>query len=126
MDEKEKPGLILCVCEGKCPGFEKMDIWEFINIARMDLPVEYGFIHPQLCEGDGDRFFADFLKSKRKVIVAGCDPETQYKLFRDAFAEAGLEAKDKLVPLDIRDLTTEEAVEKVRQVLREMGLLEVE
>ena len=37
----EKPGLIMCVCTGKCPGFSKMDILDFINQARIELPVEY-------------------------------------------------------------------------------------
>lgn len=124
--EKEKPGLIMCVCTGKCAGFDKMDIWDFINRARIELPVEYGFIHPQLCEEDGDRFLADYLKGKRKVIVAGCAPNMQYKMFRDAFAEAGMDIKADLVPLDIRDLTTDEAVEKVRNALREMGVEEDE
>jgi len=123
-EKQEKPGLIMCVCTGKCPGFSKMDIWDFINQARIELPVEYGFIHPQLCEEDGDRFLADYLKSGRKTIIAGCAPNMQYKLFRDAFEAAGLDVKEDLVPLDIRDMTTGEAIEKVRGALREMGVEE--
>ncbi len=123
---EERPGLIMCVCTGKCPGFEKMDIWDFINQARIELPVEYGFIHPQLCEEDGDRFLADYLKAKRKVIVAGCAPNMQYKLFRDAFEGAGMDVKSDLVPIDIRNMTTEEAIEKVRSALLEMGVEEDE
>ncbi len=126
MEENEKPGLIMCVCPGKCAGFSKMEIWDFINQARIELPVEYGFIHPQLCEEDGDRFLADFLKGKRKVIVAGCAPNMQYKMFRDAFAQAGMDVKEDLVPLDIRDMTTQEAVDKVRAALAEMGVEEDE
>jgi hypothetical protein len=56
MEESNKPGLIMCVCTGKCPGFVKMDISDFVNRARLELPIEYGFIHPQLCEQDGNRF----------------------------------------------------------------------
>jgi heterodisulfide reductase subunit A-like polyferredoxin len=125
-NENEKPGLIMCVCTGKCAGFDKMDIWDFINQARIELPVEYGFIHPQLCEEDGDRFLADYLRGKRKVIVAACAPTMQYKMFRDAFAAAGMDVKTDLVPLDIRDLTTDEAIEKVRAALKEMGVEEDE
>ena len=124
MGDTEKPGLIMCVCTGKCPGFAKMDIWDFINRVRMELPVEYGFIHPQLCEEDGDRFLSDFLKGKRKVIVAGCAPNMQYKLFRDAFTNAGMDVKRDLIPLDIREMTTEEAVRKVEDALAEPGVVE--
>lgn len=118
----EKPGLIMCVCTGKCPGFEKMDVWDFINRVRVELPVEYGFIHPQLCEEDGDRFLADMLQSKRKLIVAGCAPNMQIKMFRDAFADAGMDIKTDLVPLDVRDMTLEQAFEKVEKALETMGV----
>ena len=117
-EEKQKPGVIMCVCTGKCPGFSKMDIWDFINRVRVELPVEYGFIHPQLCEEDGDRFLADFLNSHRKIIVAGCAPNMQYKMFRDAFKEAGMDVKKDLVPLDVRDMTTDSAFRKVEEALQ--------
>jgi heterodisulfide reductase subunit A-like polyferredoxin len=117
---QNRPGLIMCVCTGKCPGFSKMDIWDFINRVRIELPVEYGFIHPQLCEEDGDRFLADLLKSGRRMVVAGCAPNMQKKMFRDAFANAGMDAATALTPIDIRDMTTDEAVEKVSAALQEM------
>lgn len=118
--EKQLPGFIMCVCTGKCPGFEKMDIWDFINQVRVELPVEYGFIHPQLCEEDGDRFLADYLKSKRKVVIGACALNMQRKMFKDAFAEAGLDINKDLIALDIRDMTTDEAVAKVQAALDEM------
>ena len=74
MGERQRPGLIMCVCTGKCPGFDKMDIWDFINRVRIELPVEYGFIHPQLCEEDGDRFLADFLEAKRRWSSPAAPP----------------------------------------------------
>lgn len=115
-----QPGLIMCVCTGKCPGFAKMDIWDFINRVRVELPLEYGFIHPQLCEEDGDRFLADLLQAKRPLIVAGCAPNMQYKMFRDAFAAEGMDVKTALTPLDIRDMTTDEAFETVAAALQAM------
>jgi len=33
-----------------------------------------------------------------------------------------MDVKKDLVPLDIRDMTTDEAIEKVRSALREMGV----
>lgn len=114
---KKEIGFIMCVCTGKCPGFAKMDIWDFINRVRIELPVEYGFIHPQLCEEDGDRFLEDFLRSERKYMVAGCAPNMQYKLFKDAFKKAGLDVKTDLIPLDIREMTTDEAVNLVEKTL---------
>ena len=112
----------MCVCTGKCPGFEKMDIWDFINRVRVELPVEFGVIHPQLCEEDGDRFLADSLRAKRPLLIAGCAPNMQYKLFRDAFAAKGMDVKTDMVPLDIRDMSTDAAFDKVAGALQKMGV----
>ncbi len=118
---QELPGFIMCVCTGKCPGFQAMDIWDFINQVRVELPVEYAFIHPQLCEEDGDRFLADFLKAHRKVIIGACAPNMQRKMFKEAFKEAGLSIEEDAVMLDIRDMTNEKAFEVVEKTLEEMG-----
>lgn len=121
MEEQQLPGFIMCVCTGKCPGFQAMDIWDFINQVRIELPVEYAFIHPQLCEEDGDRFLADFLKSNRKLIIGACAPNMQKKMFKDAFKEAGLDIDKDLVKLDIRDMTNVKAFEVVKNSLIELG-----
>lgn len=119
---EELPGFLMCVCTGKCPGFQAMDIWDFINQVRVELPVEYAIIHPQMCEEDGDRFFADFLKTHRKVVIGACAPNMQRKMFKDAFKEAGLDIEKDAVMVDIRDMTNEQAFEKVEKTLESMGL----
>ncbi|WP_195267422.1 hypothetical protein [Eubacterium sp. 1001713B170207_170306_E7] len=118
----ERPGFIMCVCTGKCPGFQAMDIWDFINQVRVELPVEYALIHPQLCEEDGDRFWADFLKTNRKLVIGACAPNMQRKMFKEAFKEAGLDIEKDAVMLDIRNMTNEQAFEKVEKALEAMGL----
>jgi len=121
MEEKERYGFIMCVCTGKCPGFKAMDIWDFINQVRIELPVEYGIIHPQLCEEDGDRFLADYLKAHRKVIIGACAPNMQKKMFKQAFKDAGLDVEKDAVMLDIRDMTNEKAFEVVKNAVKELG-----
>lgn len=122
LEEQMLPGFIMCVCTGKCPGFQAMDIWDFINQVRVELPVEYAFIHPQLCEEDGDRFLADFLKSHRKVVIGACAPNMQRKMFKQAFLDAGLDLETDAVMLDIRDMTNTQAIKKVAKALSDMGL----
>jgi len=117
--ENKKVGFIFCVCTGKCPGFSKMDTWDFINIIRAEYPVEYAFIHPMLCDEDGERFLAEFLKKDRKYLVAGCAPIMQRKLFKDSFANAGLDINKDLIPIDARNMTTQEALALVKKTLEE-------
>ena len=126
MEEKELPGFIMCVCTGKCPGFQAMDIWDFINQVRVELPVEYGIIHPQLCEEDGDRFLNDYLKAGRKVIIGACAPNMQKKMFKQSFKDAGLDVEKDAVMLDIRDMTNEKAFDVVRIALKNLGFEEEE
>ena len=45
-------------------------------------------------------------------------------MFRDAFAAKGMDVRKDMTQLDIRDMSTEEAVEKVAAALREMGVKE--
>lgn len=122
LEGQQLSGFIMCVCTGKCPGFQAMDIWDFINQVRVELPVEYAFIHPQLCEEDGDRFLADFLQAHRKVVIAACAPNMQRKMFKDAFKAAGLDLEKDAVMLDIRDMTNQKAMKKVAKALSDMGL----
>ncbi|MHA1839235.1 MAG: hypothetical protein ACTSYO_04665 [Candidatus Ranarchaeia archaeon] len=121
MKEKSGIGFIMCVCTGKCPGFSKLDIWDFINIIRAEYPVEYAFVHPMLCDEDGDRFLSEFLRKDRKYIIGGCAPIMQKKMFKDAFNAAGLDIDNALIPLDIRDMNTKQALEKVRTAIKDMG-----
>jgi len=117
----KKIGFIFCVCTGKCAGFAQLDIWDFINIIRTEYPVEYGFIHPMLCDEDGERFLEDFLKKESRYIVAGCAPIMQKKLFRDAFKKAGLDINKDLIPLDVRNMKLEDALSIVKDALKEAG-----
>ena len=126
MEEKQLPGFIMCVCTGKCPGFKAMDIWDFINQVRIELPVEYAFIHPQLCEEDGDRFLADYLKANRKVIIGACAPNMQKKMFKQAFKDACMDVEKDAVMLDIRDMTNEKAFEIIKNALQDLGFKEEE
>jgi len=119
--ENVKIGFVFCVCTGKCPGFAQLDIWDFINIIRAEYPVEYAFIHPMLCDDDGERFLEVFLGKGTRYMVAGCAPVMQKKLFRDAFQKAGLDVTKDLIPLDVRNMKLEEALNTVKKALREAG-----
>jgi hypothetical protein len=43
----------------------------------------------------------------------------QTKLFRDAFKAAGMDVKSDLIPVDIRVMTTDEAVARIQKALDE-------
>ncbi|MBC7320737.1 heterodisulfide reductase subunit A-like protein [bacterium] len=115
-----KKGVILCVCQGTCPSFQQMNIFEVLNTLRREKLVDFVAIHPQLCADDGDTFFNVFLAgakdSVEKLVVAGCDPNMQKKMFRDAFEATGFD-KAKHTGVDIRNMTTEQAVEAIKKVL---------
>ena len=111
-----KKGLLLCVCEGTCPSFQTMNVFEVLNALRRQRVFDWVALHPQLCSDDGDVFLAELLKGLDvdRLVIAGCDPKMQGKLFRDAFEAAGFD-RSKHVGIDIRNMTTEQAVEAIKQ-----------
>ena len=117
MTESQKPRFIMCICTGQCPGFSKLNLWELINTVRGEMAVEYGVVHPQLCVDDGDRFIKDYVKPGVKYVIGACDPKMQRKMLKDAFAEAGGNFEEQVVALDLRNMETQEAINKVKEVL---------
>ena len=122
---KSKVGFVLCVCTGDCPGFATMNVWDLINQVRMGLPVEWAIVHPQLCEEDGDRFLnylIDLVKNQKlKYFIAGCSPNMQRKLIGHAFKEAGLNFEEWVMPLDVRNMTTDQAFDAIEEQLKKWG-----
>jgi len=114
---EQKPRFIMCICTGQCPGFSSLDLWQLINTVRGEMDVEYAIVHPQLCVDDGDRFIKDYIKPGVKYVIGACDPKMQKKMFKDAFAEAQANFDDHVVALDLRNMTTEEAINKVKEAL---------
>jgi len=104
----DKKGLLLCVCQGTCPSFHEMNIFEVLNTIRRENLVDFVAIHPQLCADDGDEFLKILTANKEidKLFVAGCDPRMQQKMFKDAL-------------VDIRNMTTEQAVDAIKKLVQQ-------
>jgi heterodisulfide reductase subunit A-like polyferredoxin len=113
-----RPRFVMCICTGECPGFAALDLWRLINQVRNELDVEYAIVHPQLCVDDGDRFWKDYAKPGVTYVVGACDPKMQRKMFRDAFAEVGGDFDQQVVPLDLRNMSTEDAFAKVAETVK--------
>ncbi len=113
-------GLLLCVCQGTCPSFHQMNIFEVGNAIRRERLVDYVAIHPQLCATDGDKFLTALLQgnSTDKLFVAACDPTMQVKMYRDAMEAAGF-SRENIRGVDIRNMTTEQAVEAIKKMISE-------
>lgn len=112
-----KKGFILCVCQGTCPSFTKMDIFGVLSDVRREKLFSYVCLHPQLCVGDGEEFLKVLLSGKEtdKLYIAACDPQMQSKMYRDAFEVVGFD-KTNHIALDIRNKTTEDAVAAIKQL----------
>ncbi|GAA5343785.1 MAG: hypothetical protein canaca05_12990 [Anaerolineaceae bacterium] len=113
-----KKGLLLCVCQGTCPSFQGMNIFEVINAIRREKLVDFVAIHPQLCADDGDIYLKTIAadKSIEQLIIAGCDPVMQSKMFRDAFREAGFDTSHHFAA-DIRNMQTEQAIDAIKNLI---------
>lgn len=120
MVENQKPRFIMCICTGQCPGFASLNLWELINYVRNELDVEYAIVHPQLCVDDGDRFIRDFIKPNIKYIIGACDPKMQRKMFKDTFSEVSGNYDEQVISLDLRNMSTQKAMEKVKEAIEKI------
>jgi len=120
-DQKPKRGLLLCVCQGTCPSFHQMNIFEVLNALRREKLIDWVGVHPQLCADDGDVYLQELLRGADdldRLYVAGCDPTMQKKMYRFAFEAAGFDpAKHRGV--DIRNMNTEQAIAAIKQLIAE-------
>ncbi|HSB75486.1 MAG TPA: hypothetical protein VLC12_07550 [Terriglobales bacterium] len=115
-----KPRFLLCNCTGECPGFKDMNFWQLLNFVRNELESEYAVLHPQLCMDDGERFLVEILKPGERYVIGACDPRMQKKMFRDALEKAGISFEQQVIPMDLRAISTEQAIQKVRQAFTEL------
>lgn len=97
-----------------------MNIFEVMNRVRRERLVDWVDLHPQLCSTDGEVFLKVLLKGSDidKLYIAGCTGHMQWKLFRDAFEEAGF-PREKHVGIEIRNLDTDEAFETIKKAIEE-------
>ena len=116
--EENKPRFVMCFCTGECPGFDKLELWKLMNYVRNELDVEYAIVHPQLCVDDGDRFWRDYAKPDVKYVVGGCDARMQRKMYKDALAEVGVDFEEQVVALDLRNMSTTDAINKVTEAIQ--------
>lgn len=114
----KRSGLLLCVCQGTCPSFQGMDIFEVLNRVRREALVDWVGLHPQLCADDGDVFLQELLKGADvdTLYVAGCDPRMQAKLFREPFEAINFD-RNRLKGVDIRNMDTDQATEAIRKLI---------
>ena len=105
-----------------------MNIWDLINQVRLGLPVEWAIVHPQLCEEDGDRFLshlADIVETEGiKFFIAGCSPNMQRKLLSPELKKKGLAFNEIVRPLDVRNMTTDEAFDAIEEQLLDWGIID--
>jgi len=115
-------GLILCVCQGTCPSFQKMNIFEVVNHFRRNKKIDFALIHPQLCSNDGDNFWKVLLGESGgridKIVVAGCDPTMQKKLFGWIFKELDFD-ESKFTGVEIRNMSTEDAIKTIEKAIKD-------
>jgi hypothetical protein len=70
---------------------------------------------------DGERFWEYFAKPGVKYLVGGCDPRMQRKMYKDSLAEVGVDYDQQVTAIDLRNLETDAAINKVQETLQEMN-----
>jgi len=115
---ESKLGLIFCVCTGKCSGFAKMDIRDFINIFRKNEKLQYAMIHPMLCDEDG-KISGGVSKKRLEIHRRGMRAHNAEKTVQRSLRKSRMNLDIDHIPLDVRNMITEEAVALVEKTIDE-------
>jgi len=110
---------LLCNCKGLCPSFKDTDMNTLPFEIESELDVAYAVVHPQLCGQGGNEILADILRAAEDdpdtfVIVGGCAPEAQVKLFKKLIRSSGF-PEDHFVPVDIRGTTHQRILQRLKE-----------
>ena len=70
---------------------------------------------------DGKRFWEYFAKPGMKYLVSGCDPRMERTMYENALAEAGVDFDQQVTALDLRNMKTDVAINKVQETLTGMN-----
>lgn len=113
---------LLCNCKGLTPSFQHLDMNTLPFELEADVDVDYVAMHPQLCGQGGLRLLGDVLRALEKepdtyVLVGGCAPATQHKLFKKLLRATDF-PQDHFVPLDIQNSTNDGILDRVRAKIR--------
>ena len=114
-----KVKTLICNCKGLTESFRNSDMNTLPFDIESDLDVDYAIVHPQLCGEGGSEILEDVLRSAANepdtyIVVAGCAPEAQMKLFKKTFRKAGFDEKH-LVPVDIRGKTNDDILDRLKE-----------
>lgn len=107
-----KVKTLICNCKGLTESFRNADMNSLPFEIESELDeVDYAIVHPQLCGQGGNEVLEDVLRSAASdpdtyIVLAGCSPEAQLKLFKRFFRKTGFDEKHVLA-VDIRGKTND-------------------
>ncbi len=83
-----------------------------------DLDLAYTVVHPQLCGQGGNEILEEVLQAAEDdpdtfVILGGCAPQTQKKLFKKLIRKTGF-PEDHFIPVDIRGTNNRGILERLK------------
>ena len=114
-----KVKTLICNCKGLSESFRNSDMNTLPFDIESELDVDYAVVHPQLCGQGGNEILADVLRSAVNepdtyIVVAGCAPEAQQKLFKKVFRSTGFDEKH-FVAVDIRGRTNDGILDRLKE-----------
>jgi len=114
-----KVKTLICNCKGFSELFRNADMNTLPFDIESELDVDYAIVHPQLCGQGGSEILEDVLRSAGNepdtyIVVAGCAPEAQLKLFKKTFRNTGFDEKH-FVPVDIRGKTNDGILDRLKE-----------
>jgi len=116
-----KVKTLICNCKGQSDSFRNLDMNTLPFEIESELEVDYALVHPELCGQGGNEALEDTLRAAADepdtyIVLAGCAPATQLKLFKKILSRTGFDPA-RFVPVDIQGTNNDGAVKHLREKL---------
>lgn len=110
--------VVFCVCQGDCPLYKNVDLFETVRKIRKSKLAYFVTINLKLCENDGLNYLETVIKSGNidNIIVSGCSAENQNANFSAFLKKNRFDAKN-FHSVEVRGKSTKSLYDEIKKAL---------
>jgi len=114
----KKNVVVFCVCQGDCPLYKNIDLFETVRKIRKSNLAYFATINLKLCENDGLNYLETLIKSGNidNIIVSGCSAENQNINFHAFLKKNRFDLKN-FHSIEVKGKNTKTLYEAIKKVL---------
>ncbi len=114
--------VVFCVCQGDCPFYKKVNLYELVRKIRKTNLAYFVTINLKLCEKDGLNYLETLIKSKdiNNIIISACNAENQSEKFIKTFKKFAF-IETSFHPIEVQGKDTAKVYNEIKAILKKLS-----